>query len=142
METCTDWSVVAGNGHCVPMPKTTTEISDHFVCVQMDAPEFTSLQRAVTYPLTLEMMFGVLRAAVANAASRCRGEDARTAYVSSLGEIDLALDCYRAGHRKEGSLRVQLAQHLFRWGALPRSRNTATRYVESIREALDALPGA
>ncbi|MCA1325012.1 hypothetical protein [Herbaspirillum sp. alder98] len=47
------------------MPKTTTEISDRFVGIYVGAPDFEALQKAAKYPLTLDMMFGVLRAAVA-----------------------------------------------------------------------------
>lgn len=136
MESVTDWSAVAGNGSCVPMPKTTTEISDRFVAVWMGAPEFSSLQKVVKYPLTLDMMLGVLRAAVAHVASRCKNEDAKAAYLESLDELARAFEHYRAGEVKMGRVRVQLARHLFRWGALPRSRSMAARYVELLRKEL------
>jgi hypothetical protein len=118
------------------MPKTTTEISDRFVSIFLDAPEFASLQKVVRYPVTLDMMFGVLRVAVDGVATRCKGEDARTAYRASLDELDTALADYRAGHVALGTLRTQLAWHLFRWGALPRSRALATRYIETLRHEL------
>lgn len=137
MECETDWSAMAGNGRCVPMPKTMTEISDRFTGIWLGAPEFASLKKSVTYPLTLEMMFGVLRAAVSRTATHCKTEEARAAYLASLNELDMALKDYRAGEVTTGSLRTQLAQHLFRWGALPRSRTRAAWYVETLRQDLE-----
>ena len=128
-----DWAGLAGNGACVPMPKTTTEISDRFVVILVGAPEFKSLQKAVSYTITLDMMFGVLRAAVLGVESRCKSQDARLAYLESLEELALAHRHYQMGEIDLGRLRVQLAQHLFRWSALPRSRSMATRYVDTLR---------
>jgi hypothetical protein len=136
MESDTDWRAMAGNGQCVPLPKTTTEISDRFVSVFLGAPEFASLQKAVKYRLTIDMMFGVLRAAVAGVAARCKGDEARAAYLASLDELDKALEDYHAGRVMLGTLRTQLAQHLFRWGALPRSRALAAQYIETLRHKL------
>lgn len=136
MQHDTDWRSVAGNGACVPMPKTTREISDHFVGLYVGAPNFDTLQKAVKYPLTLDMMFGVLRAAVEGVESRCKGADARMAYLKSLDELTRAYHYYQAGEIRLGQLRVQLAHQLFRWGALPRSRQMADRYIEILQQAL------
>ena len=136
MEHDTDWMSLAGNGACVPMPKTTTEISDRFVGIYVGAPDFEALQKAAKYPLTLDMMFGVLRAAVARVESRCKGADARMAYLKSLDELTRAYHYYRVGEIRLGQLRIQLAHHLFRWGALPRSRQMADRYIEMLQQTL------
>jgi hypothetical protein len=134
-----DWKRIAGKGTCVPLPRTVTQISDQFTVIYITGPEFASLQRAVTYPITLDMMMGTLVVAIEGMAERCKRDEARQAYRRSLSELHLAWESYRRGDSQRGLLRTKRAQHLFREGALPRYRISEMNSAQAVLERILAL---
>ena len=116
------WRAQAGNGRCLSLPGTTSEINGQFTTMIVRAPEFRSLQRATTYPVTLEMVYGVQFAAIEGLAARCKRPEARVAYEGALEQLNRAYEHFRAGDDELGRLRTVLARHLFREGALPCNR--------------------
>ena len=124
---------------CIAMPATVTQVSDSFIVIARLAPDFDGVQRAVDFPVSMDMMFGVLMAAVDRLATRCKRNDGRAAYLSSLGLLGQARTDFLDGDRELGRLRTQLARYLYREGALPRSRLTEINAAQGVLQCIQAL---
>jgi len=121
---------------CIAMPATITQISDSFIVIERLAPDFDGVQRAVAFPVSMDMMFGVLMAAVDRLATRCKRDDGRAACLGSLGLLGQALADFRGGDRELGRLRTRLARHRYREGAVPRSRITELEAARGVMQCI------
>jgi hypothetical protein len=138
-----EWRTRSRNASaCVALPATITQISDSFVVIERLAPGFDGLQRAVDFPVSMDMMFGVLLAAIDTLATRCKRPDGRVAYLQSSGSLHQAYADFRDGELERARLRTQFARHLYRQGALPRCAASEGQAALDVQQRIDELAAA
>jgi hypothetical protein len=106
----------------VPVPTDFRSVDDRFTSVYLGAPEFELLKKAVTYTITIEMMFESLRSGVQTISNRCKSDAALGLYARALDMLEAAQRLYIDGKKAQGSLTVQLAQCYFRQAGKPISK--------------------
>jgi hypothetical protein len=123
----------------VPIPTDFIDANDRFTSIFLGAPDFQLLQKAVTYTITLDMMFDSLKSGVEGLARRCKKDESRQLYLRAIEELDIAYRYYVAGKDSHGCFHVQLGQCYLRQAGKPLSRPAELKKEEWLREKLHAM---
>jgi len=97
----------------VPVPRTALQLGDFLTSMMLCAPDFSSLQRVVSYTVTYEMMLNAFREGLQQLPARNKSPEVVSLLAQCLAELDGATLLFEAGRKDEGRKRVVTAYGLF-----------------------------